>query len=353
MCGDHSVLVHDHQAWQVVAAADLEVVRVVRRGDLHRAGAELRVDMLVGDHRDAAAGQRQLDLGADQVGVALVVGVHRDGGVAEHRLRPGGGDHEGVVAVAVADGDQLAVVVCVLHLDVGQRGETARAPVDDPLGAVDQPVVVQPLEHRADSPGQSLVHGEPLAGPVDRVAEPAHLAEDLPPELGLPLPHPLHERVPAEVVAGQALLGELAFDDVLGGDAGVVHAGQPQGVEALHPAPADEDVLDGVVERVAHVQGAGDVRRRDDEGVGRGVGLAAGGEVAALDPPLVEGALHLGRNERLRKFGRGLWPLRRTHAVKFRDRLAGSDHAGTARRTGAASSAVDKVSIPVDAGTGV
>ena len=45
---------------QVVALADLEVVRVVRRGDLHRAGAELRVDVLVGDDRDAPAGQRQL-----------------------------------------------------------------------------------------------------------------------------------------------------------------------------------------------------------------------------------------------------------------------------------------------------
>jgi hypothetical protein len=35
-----------------VPAADLEVIGVVRRGDLDRAGAELRVDVLVGHHRD-------------------------------------------------------------------------------------------------------------------------------------------------------------------------------------------------------------------------------------------------------------------------------------------------------------
>ena len=114
------------QARQVVPLADLEVVRVVRRGHLHRAGAERRVDVLVGDDRDAPAGERQLDLGADQVLVALVVGVHGDGGVAEHRLGPGGGDHDRVVAVAVPDRDQLAVVVGVLDLDVAsavrQRG---------------------------------------------------------------------------------------------------------------------------------------------------------------------------------------------------------------------------------------
>ena len=103
---------------QVVPLADLEVVRVVRRGHLDRAGAERRVDVLVGDDRDPPAGQRQLDLGADQVLVALVVGVHRHRGVAEHRLGPGGGDHDRVVAVAVADRDQLAVVVGVLDLDV-------------------------------------------------------------------------------------------------------------------------------------------------------------------------------------------------------------------------------------------
>ncbi len=58
-----------------------------------------------------AAGQRQLDLGADQVRVPLVVGVDGDGGVAEHRLGAGGGDHDGSSPVAVADRDQLAVVV--------------------------------------------------------------------------------------------------------------------------------------------------------------------------------------------------------------------------------------------------
>ncbi len=58
---------------------------------------------------------------------------------------------------------------------------------------------------------------------------------------------------------------ELPLDHVLGGDAGVVHAGQPQRLVALHPPAPDQRVLDRVVERVAHVQRAGHVRRRDDD----------------------------------------------------------------------------------------
>ena len=246
--------------------ADLEVVGVVRRGHLDRAGAEGGVDVVVGDDRDPPAGQRQLDLGADQVLVALVVGVHGDGGVAEHRLGPGGRDDDRRVAVAVPDGDELAVVVAVLDLDVGQRGQAARAPVDDPLGAVDQAVVEHPLEDGLHRAGQALVHREALAGPVDAVAEPAHLAEDLAAGLGLPLPDPLDERLAAEVVPGQALLGQLALDHVLRGDAGVVHARQPERVVALHPPAADQRVHQRVLERVAEVQRAGHVRRRDDDG---------------------------------------------------------------------------------------
>ena len=106
--------------------------------------------MLVGDDRDAAVGQRQRHLGADQVAVALVVGVHGHRGVAEHRLGAGRRHDDRRVAVAVADGDQLAGLVGVVDLDVRQRGEVARAPVDDPFGAVDQAVVVEPLEDRLD-----------------------------------------------------------------------------------------------------------------------------------------------------------------------------------------------------------
>ncbi len=299
--GDDGVLVHDGDVRQVVPLADLEVVRVVRGRHLDGAGAELRVDVGVGDDRDPTAGQRQLDLGADQVLVALVLRVDGDRGVTQHRLGARGGDDDGVLALAVADRDQLAVVVLVLHLDVRDGGQAARAPVDDALGAVDQLVVVELLEDGLDGLGQALVHGEALAGPVHAVAQAPHLAGDLAAGLRLPLPDALDEGLAAQVVAGLALLGELALDHVLGGDAGVVHAGLPQGLVALHALAADEGVDQRVLEGVAQVQAAGDVRRGDDDGERGLVALGVRGEVATLYPALVQLALYVrggvGRRE--------------------------------------------------------
>ena len=43
---------HDHRHRQLVPLADLEIVGVVRGRDLHDAGSERRIDVLVGDDRD-------------------------------------------------------------------------------------------------------------------------------------------------------------------------------------------------------------------------------------------------------------------------------------------------------------
>src|SRR4029079_4500127 len=88
--------------------------------------------------------------------------------------------------------------------------------------------------------------------------------------------------------------GQLTLDYVLRGDPGVVHARQPQRVVALHPAPPDQRVDQRVVEGMADVQGTGDVRRRDDDGVrGRGGGRVRG-EVTCLLPALVARPFDLG-----------------------------------------------------------
>ena len=71
----------------------------------------------------------------------------------------------------------------------------------------------------------------------------------------------------AEVVASLLFLGEdSSFHHRLRGDAGVIGAGHPLGVESLHPPPADQHVLQRIVEGVPHVQCTRHVRRRNDDG---------------------------------------------------------------------------------------
>ena len=291
---------------QLVAQPDLVVVEIVRRRDLDHAGTELAVDIIVGDHRDQPAGQRQGDGLADQVRVTLVVGMHHHRGVAEHRFRPCRGDHQRAAAVAerIADRPQKAVLFLVDHFQVGDRGLQHRVPVDEALATVDQALLVQAHERLDHRFGGHRVHREYAAGPVSRGAEAAHLALDRVAGVLLPLPHLLDETFAPQRVArvAVAFLREIARHHHFGGDAGVVAAHLPQGVVAAHAVVADQCVLQRVLERVAHVQGAGDVGRRQQDrkslsflAFARWLADSARLEHAAALPLLVQAGLELGR----------------------------------------------------------
>ena len=107
-------------------------------------------------------------------------------------------------------------------------------------------------------------------------------------------------------MARLALLLELPLDHDFGGDAGVVGADHPVGVEAAHAVIADERVHQGLLEGVAHVQRAGDIGRRqqDAEIIGLGVVYTCG-EVIAGFPDRVPAPLDIGRFEALGEFHEG------------------------------------------------
>jgi len=122
------------------------VVEVVGRRDLDGAGAEFQVhENGIADDRNVAGRQRQANALADQMAITRVLGVDGDGRIAQHRLGPRSGDGQGGVRIIrqrIADVVHLASGVFVLDFDVGQCGEAARAPVDEPLAPIDQAVFV-------------------------------------------------------------------------------------------------------------------------------------------------------------------------------------------------------------------
>ena len=83
-------------------------------------------------------------------------------------------------------------------------------------------------------------------------------------------PHPLDERLAADVEPGEPLLREQALDHVLRRDAGVVGARKPEHPPSPHPLEPDQHVLHGVVETVTHVERGRDVGRRHHHHVGLG-----------------------------------------------------------------------------------
>src|SRR5918994_6828173 len=137
--------------------------------------------------------------------VALVIRVNGDPGVAEHRFRTGGGDGDDLVAAIdrVGDGPEGARCIAMNDLEIGERSLAARAPGDEPLAAVDEPLVVETLEDVAHRPRGTGVHGEDEACPVARGAQNHHLLADAAAILVHELPDPFEELLAPEIVPGQ------------------------------------------------------------------------------------------------------------------------------------------------------
>ena len=293
--GDAAVLADHGDLLEPVPAADLEVALVVARGDLERAGAELRVHVVVGDDRQPATHERQHGGLPDQPRVALVRRVHRDGGVGEHRLGPDGRDRDRARSRLERVVDHVEGVLHgpLLDLEVRDRRAQARVPVDHVVVAVDEPLLVEVHEHAGDRAHVVVVHREALVLVVERGAQLAELARDVVAVLLDPLPDPLDERLAPDLLARAALRLELLLDHPLGGDPGVVLAVDPLGALPAHARHPDLEVLNRGVERVPHVQVAGHIRRRHGDRevlVGRPLGLRV------EDPGLLPAREHAGLN---------------------------------------------------------
>jgi hypothetical protein len=243
--------------------------------------------------------ERVPDALADERAIARIVGVHGHGGVAEHGLDAGGGDHDLARAVLERVGEPVELAqgaLLVIDLQIRERGPIDRAPVDQPLRAVEQPFLEEPHERLAHRARGTLVHGEAFALPVERRSQGAMLLAHALAVLLLPRPDAADELLAAEVVAAPAFLGaQIALHDHLRGDARVVGSRQPAGVEAAHPLVADEDVLQRSGEGMADVQAARDVGRRQHDRVRRLVARVLRVEEVVLFPEPHPVRFHGGR----------------------------------------------------------
>ncbi len=260
---------------QTVALPDRVVIEIMSRRYLDAAGTESRVDEAVGDDGYLPPCQRQLDAAPDQVPITLIRRVHSHGTVAEHGLRTRGrhDDPRGCAATVlraaerIAQVPELALLLLGQHFQVRQCGAQHGVPVDQAFAPIDEALLVQPHESLRDRLRQARIEREALARPIHGGAQSAHLSRYRAAGLLLPCPDTLDKRLAAEIRAALALGVEHALDHHLGGNAGVIRPRLPQGGGTLHAVHARQGVHDRVLERVPHVQGTRDVRRRNHDGV--------------------------------------------------------------------------------------
>jgi len=258
-----------------VALVDLVVDNIVARGHLERPRPEGRVDRSVGDDRHLAVGERNDDLSPDQRPVTVVFGVDGDRHVSEDRLGTDGRDLQPTgraVRPWIAEVDEHPVLFRVDHFEVADRGPELRVPVDHPLSAVDEALLVEPNEHLPGRAHTRSVHRVPVSAPIDREAPGSRLF----PDPFLVLLHPTLDLVKRlfarQLLEPYSLLLETTAYLDLGGEAGMVEARNPDGRVAAHPVVAHQDVHDRVPEHVPDGEDPGHVRGWEDEGVGRALG---------------------------------------------------------------------------------
>ncbi len=210
-----------------MAQADLKVVGVVGRGDLHDTGTLGHVGVLVADDGDLLVQQGQDDMAAVQMSIAGVIAVDGNGGIAQHGLGTGGSQFQHLAGLLdrVEQVPEAAVLFLILHLGVGNGGVAVGAPVDHAVAAVDEALVVQADKDFLDSLRAALVHGEALTLPVAAAAQLLELADDAVAVFGLPGPGALQEAVAAHHFLGQALSTHGLHDLGLRSDGSVVVPG--------------------------------------------------------------------------------------------------------------------------------
>src|SRR5690606_10852900 len=115
--------VHQPVAGDAVAPGHRIVVGVMRAGDLHRAGAEGRVGIFVGDDRDQPAMLLRSDWYfaglADDWRVTFFRWVIRHRAVAQHGFRPRGGN--GDVVAFFLEGDVPLGVLLAVEIGLAPR----------------------------------------------------------------------------------------------------------------------------------------------------------------------------------------------------------------------------------------
>ena len=195
-----------------MALADLKVIRVMGGCDFDRAGSEFHIDILVRHNRNLFVDQRKNNCLTHQVFIPLIIGMNRDGGIAEHRLGTRRRNLKRIVCPddRITDMPEMACLLLVFDLGIGERCLTLGAPVDNTFSPVDIALFIQIQKNSLNGLRTSLIECEALTLPVTGSAQLLQLLSDGSAVLRLPLPHFLQKCLASDF----ALVDPLLFERV-------------------------------------------------------------------------------------------------------------------------------------------
>ena len=193
--------------------------------------------------------------------------MHDHGRIAQHGLRAGRRDLDEIILTLdrIIDVPEFSGSILMFHFRVADRGLAFRAPVDDLGPFIDPAFLIHLNEYFQNGIGYTFIHRKALSVPVCAAAQFFQLIHDTSAVFFLPFPGFLKEPFSSKVFLVDAFFFQCFYDFDFGCNAGVVTSRLPKRVIPLHPFLADHDILQRIVQGMAHMQLAGDVRRRHDD----------------------------------------------------------------------------------------
>ena len=138
----------------------------MRRSHFQSAGAEFRVDGLVGDNRECLTGQRSPDFSADQISITRIIGMHRHRHVRHNRFRTGRGQFQKFSRLfdkLISHIEEAALLRRRNDFFVRQSGQGCWIPIDHSPTAIDQSLLVKIDKNLKNSMDVFLVEGVALS----------------------------------------------------------------------------------------------------------------------------------------------------------------------------------------------
>ena len=230
--------VKDIYCLQVVDLAQIVVVDIMCRSDLQTAGSELNIHVSVLDYRYNTAYQRYRDLVALEPLVLGIFGIDAHRGIAHNGLGTCRSNYCKVaffvpvqdlafltcrynrvgvcICHIVFQVIQLALLLAVYHLDVGEGCLCLGVPVDHAQAAVYQSFVIQVAEYPQHAFASCLVHREAGSVPVAAGTQPSQLLQYDATVLVCPIPGVFQKFLTCQVLFPDALLCQAIYNLCLG-----------------------------------------------------------------------------------------------------------------------------------------
>ncbi len=175
---------------------------------------------------------------------------------------------------------------------VGNGSLAVRAPVNNTLSTVDKALFIKADKHFTHCLGAAFIKCKALAVPVAGTAALFKLLHNAPAIFFPPLPCTVKKSLAPDLFLGKALFPHGFNDFCLRCNGSMVGARHPEGRVTLHPAPANQDILQRFIKCMAHMKLACDVWRRHYDSIWPFLGITFRVKVFPVKPELVNPVFH-------------------------------------------------------------